>query len=426
MDLGTCEYAPPVSEHLRPEPCFTLMLHPLRPSALKTARVRLARLGYLSIPGFTRRGRRIIRRPGRRVIAADSLLLTIASFVSDAATLVALSRSCKHADALLARAASPLAHEIWDRLLARDFRLSASALREAKLAHVPMADGHVSRVAHESAGPASVPYDDAAGDCECDTAGAGCGRSPCCRRSRASFPAGCTGAGAGAGAGAVSGVSLVSAVITHVATATEHSVSSAADTATAAAAVSDDVDDDDDVDEDDGADEKGEGADTSFASAGAASDTPAAAEDAGPASSGHVGSADSGASAACDTGGTRGAAASTASARIGADGGAGGHAGVAAGGSGGASTVKFSSSAGAGLPPLCASKRVYGLLVQGRGDVYRAAEVRRAMEQLHRAGTAGIDSSVWSSVLHATGLGRFTPAAMPGFGAGGLFARWFG
>lgn len=425
MDLGTCEHAPPVSESMRPGPCLTLMLHPLRPSALKTARRHLARLGYLSIPGFTRRGRRIVRRPGRRVIAADSLLLAVASFVSDAATLVALSRCCKHTDALLARSASPLANEIWDRLLSRDFHLSAAALREAKLAHAPMAGGHVGHSAIESVDASPHAGYGSSGDCECETAGAGCGQRPCICRGRAGFSRGVAGAGAGAGAGASLGSAAVD--ITH--SGAGKSANSGSD-----AALDDDhdADDDDDNDADDDVDGGREAKSNDADVASAVADVSISGSPVyrgGPALS-TAGGADAcavEAHAPAESAAARSSSTTAASTGVGA--GAGVGAGSRAAGADSSSSsstgVDPSSSGGRGLPPLCASKRVYGLLVQGRGDVYRAAEARRAMEQLHRAGATGIDASVWSSVLHATGLGRFTPAAMPGFGAGGWFARWF-
>lgn len=443
MELGTCEYAAPATEadaeRLHSPPCLTLMLHPLRPSALKGARIRLARLGYLSIPGFTRTGRRIIRRPGRRVIATESLLLSIAAFVSDASTLVALSASCKHADSLLARSGSVVANEIWDGLLTRDFSLSASALREAKLAHAPsLGSKHFAPAARSGAAAVGASCDRGSPDeTSASTHDALHSCRECCRRSRTSArpQAGnhssdsrihselaslASGAGAGAGAGIFDGIDGAgrtepSAGLGAAAKAIHVHGSTEQLTANDAEAASDTEEEDDREDLRLAASDSAVGAVADLHAGSctvlrAEADTAAAAEarEDEDASRPSPLSAPSHAAATDASTGSKGK-------------------GTPMGGTpcGCRCTAKGAESGGFKLPQVCTSKLVYGLLMQGRTDVYRASEARRAMEQLQRAGLAGIDSSVWSSVLHATGLGRFTPAAMPGFGAGGLFARWF-
>jgi hypothetical protein len=135
--------------------CSTLILHPLRPSAVRTAFERMVDLDVMTVEAvgealgskhplyqaLEKRKRRFgISRAIESPILQEDLLLLIASFVPDGATLANLAAVCKFTDSVLARAPTKKGDgsskhgcaALWKGFLRRDFDLNTSDLTTSK------------------------------------------------------------------------------------------------------------------------------------------------------------------------------------------------------------------------------------------------------------------------------------------------------
>jgi len=111
-------------------PCLAIILHPLRPARVSQAVCLLAELGLIEAHCLPARRRKRARLPRNPFAISEELLLHIASFVGDAATLRALSATNKQIDTVLCR--SPAGALIWNRLLMAHFSLDARSLMRSK------------------------------------------------------------------------------------------------------------------------------------------------------------------------------------------------------------------------------------------------------------------------------------------------------
>jgi hypothetical protein len=180
--VDSCDVAPSASS----SPCLAIVLHPLRPARISQAVCLLAELGLIEAHSLPARRRKRARLPRNPFAISEELLLHIASFVGDAATLRALSATSKQIDAVLCR--SPAAALIWNRLLLVHFSLDARSVMRSK-AMKPESVAELRRAA------TSIP-----------AAGGSRGAAPSSSSSRATHRSSASLGTAGIGSGASSGV----------------------------------------------------------------------------------------------------------------------------------------------------------------------------------------------------------------------------
>lgn len=123
---------------------MALILHPLRPSAVRTAVERMCDLDLLTLPQLEKTlgsDHRIVRvlklkalrareaeRPIEHPLLQRDLLLRVAAFLDDGASLAVLASLCKITDAVIARENGHQGEALWQSLLRRDFDIDTSDL----------------------------------------------------------------------------------------------------------------------------------------------------------------------------------------------------------------------------------------------------------------------------------------------------------